>query len=161
MAEFTPVTKGSVNVKEDLRLAASDRKLSSEEVDFDLLSYETYYKRGSDKEWRVMPSGGVYAQITQEDLYSDEYSLSQEYQIKIRPSVPIMYLDLRFSVGISKAKGILTAIIDPVSTIPLKKGVQEWIKTAINKKKLRLGYLIGTDDEQLDKEILRLLARIQ
>jgi hypothetical protein len=103
----------------------------------------------------------VYAQITQEDLYSEEYLLSQEYQIKIRPSVPILYLDLRFSVGISKAKGILTAIIDPTSAIPLKKGVQEWIKTVINKKKLRLGYLIGTDDEQLDKDILRLLARIQ
>ncbi|MDP3023335.1 MAG: FapA family protein [Sulfuricurvum sp.] len=161
MAEFTPVTKGSTNVKEDLRLAAGDRKLSLDEVDFDLLSYETYYKRGSDQEWRVVPSGDVYAQITQEDLYSEEYLLSQEYQIKIRPSVPILYLDLRFSVGISKAKGILTAIIDPTSAIPLKKGVQEWIKTVINKKKLRLGYLIGTDDEQLDKDILRLLARIQ
>jgi hypothetical protein len=161
MAEFTPVTKGTTNVKEDLRLAASDRKLTLDEVDFDLLSYETYYKRGSDKEWQVISSGDVYAQITQEDLYSDEYVLSQEYQIKIRPSTPIMYLDLRFSVGISNAKGILTAIIDPSSSIPLKKGVQEWIKTVINKKKLRLGYLIGTDDEQLDKEILRLLAKIQ
>lgn len=161
MAEFTPVTKASTNLKEDLRLAASDRKLSAEEVDFDLLSYETYCKRVTDKDWQVMPSGDVYAQITQEELYSDEYLLTQEYQIKIRPSVPILYLDLRFSVGISNAKGILTAIIDPTSTIPLKKGVQEWIKTAINKKKLRLGYLIGTDDEQLDKEILRLLARIQ
>lgn len=161
MAEFTSVTKASINIKEDLRLAASDRKLSSEEVDFDLLSYETYYKRVSDKEWQVMPSGDIYPQIPPQELYCEEYLLSQEYQIRIRPSVPILYLDLRFSVGISKAKGVVTAIIDPSSTIPLKKGVQEWIKTVINKKKLRLGYLIGTDDEQLDKEILRLLARIQ
>lgn len=161
MAEFSPVTKASVNVKEDLCFAASDRKLSAEDIDFDLLSYETYYKKLSDEEWHVFPSGDVYAQITQENLYSDEYLLSQEYQITIRPSVPLLYLDLRFTVGISKAKGIVTAIIDPSSIIPLKKGVQEWIKTLINKKKLRLGYLIGTDDEQLDKEILRLLARIQ
>lgn len=161
MAEFSPVTKASVNVKEDLRFAASDRKLSAADVDFDLLSYETYYKKVSDKEWHVLPSGDVYAQITQEELYNEQYLLSQEYQITIRPSVPLLYLDLRFSVGISKAKGIVTAIIDPSSVIPLKKGVQEWIKTVINKKKLRLGYLIGTDDEQLDKEILRLLAKIQ
>lgn len=161
MATFTPVTKASVDVKEDLRLAASDRKLKAEEVDFDLLSYETYYKRASDKEWQVMPEGDVYTHISEEDVYSDEYLLRQEYQIVIRPSVPILYLDLHFTVGISKAKGILTAIIDPSSIIPLKKGVQEWIKTVINKKKLRLGYMIGTDDEQLDKEILRLLSRIQ
>lgn len=161
MAEFSPVTKASANVKEDLLFAASDRKLRPEDVDFDLLSYETYYKTISDKEWHVLPSGDVYAQVTQEELYSEQYLLSQEYQITIRPSVPLLYLDLRFSVGISKAKGIVTAIIDPSSVIPLKKGVQEWIKTVINKKKLRLGYLIGTDDEQLDREILRLLARIQ
>lgn len=161
MSEFTPVTKASTNIKEDLRLAASDRKLSIEAVDFDLLSYETYYKRVADSEWHLLPSGDVYAQISEEDRYSDEYLLSQEYKITIRPAVPILYLDLRFSVGISKAKGVLTAIIDPSSVIPLKKGVQEWIKTVINKKKLRLGYLIGTDDEQLDKEILRLLAKIQ
>ena len=161
MSEFTPVTKASTSVKEDLRLAASDRKIRTDEVDFDLLSHETYYKRLTDKEWLVVPNGNVFAQFTQEDLYSSEFLITQEYQIKIRPSVPIRYLDLRFSVAMNKSKGIVTAVIDPTSSIPLKKGVQEWIKTVIDKKKLRLGYLIGTQDEALDKEILRLLSMIQ
>lgn len=161
MAQFTPVTKASTNVRDDLRFAASDRKIGLDEVDFDLLSYETYYKKLTDKEWHPMPEGDVFAQLTQEELYCDEFLLSQEYQITIRPAVPILYLDLRFSVAMNKTKGIVTAVVDPSSTIPLKKGVQEWIKTVINKKKLRLGYLIGTDDTQLDKEILRLLATIQ
>lgn len=161
MAEFTPVTKASTNVKDDLRFAASDRKISTDEVDFDLLSYETYYKKLTDKEWHILPGSNVFAQLTQEELYSSDFLITQEYQIRIRPSVPIRHLDLRFSVAMNKTRGIVTAIIDPSSIIPLKKGVQEWIKTVINKKKLRLGYLIGTADDQLDKEILRLLATIQ
>jgi len=161
MAEFTAVTKTSNNVKEDLRLAASDRKLNPDEVDFDLLSYVTYSKKIGDKEWHPMSGENPFTSITEEELYSGEFLLSQEYQIKIRPFVPHQHLDLRFSVGVSKAKGILTAMIDPTSIIPLKKGVQEWIKEAINRKKLRLGFMIGIGDENLDKEILRLLATIQ
>ena len=161
MAEFTPVTKASSNIKEDLRFAASDRKISTDEVDFDLLSYETYYKKLTDKDWHIIPSGNIFAQFTQEELYSSEFLITQEYQIKIRPSVAVRHLDLRFSLAMNKTKGIVTAAIDPLSIIPLKKGVQEWIKTVINKKKLRLGYLIGTEDEALDKEILRLLSAIQ
>lgn len=161
MAEFTPVTKASASVKEDLRFAASDRKITLDEVDFDLLSYETYCKKSTDKEGHVVPSGNVFAQFTQEELYSSEVLLSQEYQIKIRSSSPIGHLDLRYSLAMNKTRGIVTAVIDPESIIPLKKGVQEWIKTEINKKKLRLGYLIGTEDEALDKEILRLLSTIQ
>lgn len=161
MADFTPITKASINIKEDLRLAASDRKLKIEDVDFDLISYETYFKKGDDKEWHPMPDGKVFAHIPQEELYANDYFLRQEYHIIIRPSIPIRYLDLRFSVGISKAKGVVSAIIDPASTIPLKKGVQEWIKSAIDKRKLRLGYLIGTADDQLEKEIVRLLVTLQ
>jgi len=161
MAEFTPVTKASTNVKEDLRFAASDRKIGADEVDFDLISYETYYKKLTDKEWHLISNGNIYAQFTQEELYSSEFFITQEYQIKIRPSVGVKHLDLRITLAMNKTKGTVTAVIDPSSVIPLKKGVQEWIKTEINKKKLRLGYLIGTEDEVLDKEILRFLSTIQ
>ena len=161
MADFTPVTKASTNIKEDLRLAASDRKIRADEIDFDLLSYETYYKRFDDTEWHPMNGSNLLAQITAEEIHSSEFLLSQEYQIRIRPFVPHQYLDLRFSVAMSKAKGIVTALIDPASTIPLKKGVQEWIKEAIDHKKLRLGFMIGMADEELRDEIIRLLAKIQ
>ncbi|MFA6188689.1 MAG: hypothetical protein WC680_05365 [Sulfuricurvum sp.] len=161
MANFTPVTKASTNIKEDLRIAANDRKIRADEVDFDLLSYETYYKRFDDKEWHPMNGADLLAQITKEEIYSSEFLLSQEYQIRIRPFVPHPYLDLRFSVAMSKTKGTVTALIDPASIIPLKKGVQEWIKEAIDHKKLRLGFMIGMADEELKDEIIRLLSTIQ
>ncbi len=161
MADFTPVIKASTNVKDDLRLAASDRKIALDEVDFDLLSYETYYKKLEDKEWHPMDGENILSQMTQEEIYSSDFLLSQEYQINIRPFVPHQYMHLHFSVAMSKAKGLVTAIIDPLSIIPLKKGVKEWIKDSINRKKLRLGFIIGMADEELDNEINKLLATIQ
>ena len=85
MVQFTPVTKASASVKEDLRKAASDRKISVDELDFDLLSYETYYKRLPDQDWHPMHGVNLLTQITQEELYSSDFLLKQEYQIKIRP----------------------------------------------------------------------------
>lgn len=161
MAVFPSVTKTSTNVKDDLRLAAKFYKADPHDIDFDLLSYETYCKRGNDADWSPLREDNLLAQITQEELYSSEFLLRQEYQIKIHPFVPHQYLDLRFSVAMSKAKGTVTALIDPASTIPLKKGVQEWIKEAINRKKLRLGLLIGMTDPELDEEIKRFLAILQ
>lgn len=161
MFEFTPVTKASTSVKEDLRFAASDRKLSIEQIDFDLLSYETYYKRLEDQEWHIMSGDNLLSQITEEELYSSDFLLSQEYQITIRSFIPHPYLDLHFSVAMSKRQGLVTAIIDPSSIIPLKKGVSGWIKEAINKKMLRLGFMIGMADEELDLQINRLLITLQ
>lgn len=161
MSEFTPVTKASTSIKDDLHLAASDRKLPVEQVDFDLLSYETHYKKREDQEWHPIGGDNILTQISQEELYSRDFLLSQEYQITIRSFVPHPYLDLHFSVAMSKSKGLVTAIIDPSSIIPLKKGVKEWIKEAINKKKLRLGFLIGMADEELDVQINRLLITLQ
>lgn len=158
---FTPITKVSMNVKNDLRLAASDRKIGVDEIDFDLLSYETYCKRLPEEEWHQMDGNDLLAQISEEELHCSDFLLSQQYKITLRPVIPPTYFDLRFSISMSKTRGLVSAVIDPASLIPLKKGVKEWIKEAINKKMLRLGFLIGMADEQLDVDINRLLAFLQ
>ncbi len=161
MADFTPIIKISTNIKEDLLLCAQSNKIDAHEVDFDLLSYETFYQKAEDNGWHPMEGKNLLKQITQEELYDSSFLLRQEYQIRIRPFTPHQFLDLRFSIAMNKSKGIVTALIDPASTIPLKKGVQEWIKEVIDHRKLRLGFLIATADEELDDAILRLLARLQ
>ena len=158
---FTPVTKVSMNIKNDLRLTASDRKISVDSIDFDLLSYETFYKRLPDHEWHPLYGNNLLTQITQEELYSSDFLLSQEYKIIIRPLRPSPYLDLRFSISMSKARGLVTAVVSSASTIPLKKGVKEWIKESIYKKMLRHGFMIGIADEELDVDINRMLSFLQ
>lgn len=161
MSDFVPTTLISENVAQDLKKAALAQRIAVEKLDFDLLSYETYFKGTSDEEWQQLTEENLLLQTTELEIRSPHFFLRQEYQIHIREAKPHPYLDLRFSVATDKTKSKVIAVIDPASKIPLKKGVQEWIKDAIIRKMLRHGLLIGIYDQELDREITRLLIKIQ
>lgn len=158
---FTPIIHTSTNVMSDLLQIAADRGVSSEEIDFDLLSYETYFKGTVDEEWQYLEGSDLLNHTTESEIRSNIFLLRQEYQVRFRPSKPHPYLDLHFSIATDKYKTKAVGVIDPSSVIPLKKGVQEWIKEAIYHKQLQHGLLIGLYDQNLDREINRLLLKIQ
>jgi ethanolamine utilization protein EutQ (cupin superfamily) len=158
---FTPIIKTSTNVMEDLALAASSRGIPVESVDFDLLSYETLYKGSEDDEWQPMESCNLLEYTTENEIRTSSFLLRQEYKIRIREAQPYPHLDLRFTIATDKYKSKVVIVIDPQSTIALKKGIQEWIKEALVRKLLRHGLLIGLYDQTLDREINRLLLKIQ
>jgi hypothetical protein len=145
----------------DLLNVANNQGISADGFDFDLLSYETYFKGTVDEDWQRLIGNNLLENTTEIEIRSSAFLLRQEYQIRIREYKPHPYLDLRFSVATDKYKSKAVAIIDPKSTIPLKKGVQEWIKEAILKRILRHGLMTGIFDANLDQEINRLLIKIQ
>lgn len=145
----------------DLLGAANDLGISADAVDFDLLSYETYFKGTVDEEWQRLDNDDLLAHTSENDIRSPYFLLRQEYQIRIRPFKPHPYLDLRFSIAADKYKSKVVAIIDPGSVIPLKQGVQGWLNEAIRKKQLRHGLLIGIGESDLERSINRFLLTIQ
>ncbi|MDP2851139.1 MAG: hypothetical protein Q8O20_08700 [Sulfuricurvum sp.] len=161
MSTFIPITLISSNVTEDLKKVARDHRIAVEKLDFDLLSYETYFKETMDEEWQLLRASNLLSQTTEVELRSPHFQIRQEYQIHIRLLKPHPYLDLHFSIATDKTKSKAIAIIQPTSKIPLKKGVQEWLKEAIVRKQLRHGLLIGLYDLDLDREINRLIIKIQ
>lgn len=158
---FTPIIKTSNDVNNDLLNVANSRGISADSLDFDLLSYNTYFKGTVDDEWQSLKNQNILSVTTETEIRSDIFLLTQEYEIRIREFRPHPYMDLRLSIASDKYKSKVVAIIDPSSTIPLKKGVQEWMKETIIKKQLRHGLMIGLYDEQFDKEINRFLLKLQ
>lgn len=158
---FTPIIQLSTNVMSDLQEIANSRRIPLDDLDFDLLSYTTHYKGTIDEEWQSLDGDDLLAKTTESEIRSAIFLIRQEYQLRFRPFKPHPYLDLRFSIASDKYKTKVVAIIDPTSTIPLKKGIQEWIKNTIINKQLRHGLLIGLYDQNLDKEINRFLLKIQ
>lgn len=161
MASFIPFIITSTDVTGDLLKAAADQKVAADEIDFDLLSYETYYKGVVDEEWQLLQGNDLYSITTEIEIRSDIFLLRQEYHIRIRPFQPHPFLDLRLAIATDKTKSKVVSIIDPTSVIPLKKGVQEWIKEALIRKQLRHGLMIGIWATDLDREINRLLVKTQ
>lgn len=161
MPTFVPVTLVSTNVTQDLKKAALEQRVPVELLDFDIFSYETYFKETTDEEWQRLRENNLLSQTTEIEVRSPHFMLRQEYQIHIRLEKPHPYLKLNFSIATDKTKSKVIAIIDPSSKIPLKKGIQEWIKEAITRKMLRHGLLIGLYDHDLDREINRLIIKLQ
>ncbi|MFZ2891332.1 MAG: flagellar assembly protein A [Sulfuricurvum sp.] len=145
----------------DLQEIAKTRGINIENIDFDLLSFQTYFKGAIDEEWQNLRHCNLLEQTTESEIRSNIFLLRQEYQIRFREYAPHPYLDLHFTIATDKYKSKAVAVLDSSSIIPLKKGIQEWIKEAIQHKLLRHGLLIGLYDQNLDREINRLLLKIQ
>ncbi len=161
MSTFLPITVVTANVPQELKMTAIGQKIPVEKLDFDLLSFTTYFKESMDEEWQVLREENILNQTTEAEIRSPHFFIRQEYEIAIRLSKPHPYLDLLFTIATDKTKTKTIAIIEPASKIPLKKGVHDWVKEAIRKKQLRNGFMIGIYDLDLEREINRLIIKLQ
>jgi hypothetical protein len=149
------------NVLDELKKIAQQESLPLEAIDFDLLSYQTQYKGIVDEDWKALEGDDLKGVATEVEIRSKIFLLRQEYYIKIHPVRQNPHFNLRFTMASDKYKSKLVAIVDPSSSLPLKKGIQEYLKETIYHKKLRNGYMVGITDGNLEKEIHAMLLKIQ
>ncbi|MDP2078021.1 MAG: hypothetical protein Q8J85_08220, partial [Sulfuricurvum sp.] len=149
------------NIQNELKKIAQQEHLPLEAISFDLLSYQTQYKGIVDEDWKALEGDKLEDVTTEVEIRSKIFLVRQEYYIKVYPATQHPYFDLRFSIAFNKYRTKIVAVIDPASKIPLKKGIQEYLKETIYRKKLRNGYLVGITDQTLDQEIKSLLLKIQ
>lgn len=148
-------------VLDELKKIARQWNLPVEAIDFDVLSYETHYRGAIDEDWHTLDGNSLSEITTEVEIRSPLLLIRQEYELIVRPLVPNPHFDLHFTMASDKYKSKLVAIIDPSSKIPLKKGLQEYLKEIIDRKKLRSGCMIGITDGSLEKEINAMLLKIQ
>ena len=149
------------SVSTALTQAAQAWGIPVEKIGFDLLSYQTYYRGTVDEEWRTLEVSRLEDVTTEVEIRSSPFEVRQEYQIIIHPLQPHPYFDLHLSLASDKNKTKAIVIIDPSSLLPLKKGIQDYIKEEIRSKKLQAGLLIGITDSDFDVQINQLLLKIQ
>jgi hypothetical protein len=156
------VIKSSTNVSVDVQFTAMQHKLPPEKIDFDLLGITTYYKKAEYDDWAELEGNDLLKVATETELRSMLFHLRQEYQIRLHLAKPAhQKFNLIFSIAADKTRSKVVALIDPASLIPMKKGVQKWIRDAIYNKKLRAGFFVGICDGDLVKEINKMLLKIQ
>lgn len=149
------------SVSSALTQAAKESGLPIEKIGFDLLSYQTYYRGTVDEDWRTLEASRLEDVTTEVEIRASPFEVRQEYDLILHDIQPHPHFDLRLSLASDKHKVKAIAIIDPTSVIPLKKGIQAYIKQEILFKKLRAGLLIGITDSELDTQINQLLLKIQ
>ena len=149
------------NIPSELKKIAQQESLPLDAIDFNLLSYQTQYKGIVDEEWKAIESDNLKEVATEIEIRSKIFLLRQEHFIEVYPTTQHPHFDLRFNLAFNKYRTKIVAIINPDSKIPLKKGIQEYLKETIDRKKLRSGCMIGITDGNLKKEINAMLLKIQ
>ncbi len=151
----------TIDLYNDLLGIAREWGIPYESIDFDLLSYKTFYKGMIDDAWRLLDAQNLDEITTEKEIRSATLHIRQEYELIVHPIEKIPDFDLRFSIATDKLKTKAIAIIDPSSLIPPTPNAAKLIKDAIIRKKLRTGFLIGITDGNLDEEIIKLLEKIE
>lgn len=153
----TRVTASSL--EEALEHIDTDKTVGT--IDFELLSYQTFYRGTVDEEWFLLQESRLENVTTEIEIRSKSFEVRQEYQFLLHATSPHPHFNLVASLAFDKHKSKAIIIIDPSSTIPLKKGIQEYLKREIWNHKLRHGLLIGITDNNLEEQINKMLLKIQ
>jgi len=161
MAHFTPFIKASTNITQTLNQAAQDRKIKKSEVDFDLLEVETLTQLGESKEFTSIKEA-LEKTYDKSMLLNESLFVRQEYQIRIRPyEVDKKLGDVKLEVGSNKAKSKVVATFKKGSVFPCDINLAKLLKREINRKKLRLGLLIGHFEAGLNATLIKLAKAVK
>lgn len=153
---FTPITKISLNITSSIIETAKDRKIKPEDVDFDLLGIQTLIQSDKYKEWTIIeePLEKIF---DDNSLRSYDLQIRQEYKINLRPYVPNKFFEhIHIEIVSNKTKSKFVATFKQGTLFPCDANLAKLLKKEINRRKLRLGLLIGHFEEGLNSILIKL-----
>ncbi|QOY52716.1 hypothetical protein [Candidatus Sulfurimonas baltica] len=156
MLIFTPVTKISFNIINTINEVAKDRNIKQNDVDFDLLGVQTLIQSVKHKDWTIIeePLEKIF---DEETLRSNSLFVKQEYKIKLRPYMQNKFFEnIKIEIALNKAKSKVVATFKKGSIFPCDDNLAKLLKKEINRRKLRLGLLIGHFEGTLNSVLIKL-----
>ena len=160
MASFSSFTKTSTNVTQTLNEAASERNIEKEEVDFDLLKTQTLIQSENYKEWTIVEQPLEKA-FDEKTIKSPFLLVKQDYEIRVRPFSKDILEKVKIEIAFNKAKSKVIAAFKKGSVFPCDDNLAKLLKRELNKRKLRLGFLIGHFEGDLNATLIKLAKAVK
>ena len=162
-----PTVVRTQNVAKEIQNVARSYEISTDKLDFNLLEVMTYTRMNDDSketEWESVEEQALYELDDKTALLNPYFQIKQTYEIEIFSPTPGMHAfcpDLKLAVGANASKCKVYLSISAGSKIVYKEGMDEALKTIINKKKIRAGILIGIFDEMLKGVVSKISAEVR
>jgi len=151
MELFKPVTKISVDVSVDVTNTANKYALENHKVDFELISFTTFYQYNNEKK-QILEEN-----FSDEQLLDPGLKFTQEYEIRLYPNKKDTEFKVLSTLATNKNKTKVYLLIDPKSVILVNNSSVKKMIDYILKKKLRLGFLINIFEPDLEYEVKKFL----
>lgn len=153
MQEQPPKQKGvrvtTSSVAQTIEHFCKEKNIPLQKIDFDLLGFKTEISSSTTDE---KPKTATYP-INEEEWLDKTLSFRQSYDIFLRFATPSPDFQVQLGFGGNKYLTSVIAFIKPTSILANLENIEEKLETELNKKKLRLGMMIGIYDENMKKSI--------
>ncbi len=162
-----PTVVRTQNVAKEIQNIARSYEISTDKLDFNLLETQTYTRLNDgskETEWEFVDDQELYELDDKTALLNPLFQIKQTYEIEIFSPSKEMHAfcpDLKLAVGANASKCKVYLSISAGSKIVYKEGLDEALKTIINKKKIRAGILIGIFDEMLKGVVSKISAEVR
>lgn len=163
--EFNSIILETENVPREIRSIAAANKLASHELDFKILKTKTLYSIEKEEGW-VEADETQLRQFKDKDfILSPDLKVKQSFKVDIFKKAPQDDKEYEKLPNIVMgANKLMTKVI-----VSIKKDIEvkyfskleERILEEINKKKIRSGIVVGIRDENMKKEVKKLVSGIR
>ncbi len=159
--QFTSTIIKTDNISKTLTEIAKRYNLSVSNLDFDILSYETYVKLSKDEDFVIADEHVLNLLKDEKLLLNPDVEINQSYEIKIRKFQFVDDFELvgKFKFNKHITKSVYS--ISPSSLLFYSDTLEFQIKEELNKKKAKSGLLIDLFDEKMLSDIQELVAKIR
>jgi Skp family chaperone for outer membrane proteins len=154
---FAPFHKKCRNISAEIARVIKSSGVPQQAVDFDILSYNTYIKKGADQKWKLIPLDNYDDIFVDKYLLNEQILITQEYNVAIHPTEKESDLKLNFGIASNESKSLLIATMKEGTIIPNREDIATDIFDAIQKKKNRMKFFIGICEDQLKNNIATFL----
>ncbi|WP_456479850.1 flagellar assembly protein A [Nautilia sp.] len=158
--DVLPLVIRTENVNEALLRISADNNIPLSSLDFEILDFRTFIKTGNS-EFVELDERGKELIHMEDFLINDANEIKQVYDIEVKKMEYTDDLELIGEIKINKFFTKAEYILKPESLIVYKPGLEKKIKNELNKKKIRNSMLIKIFDEQMNKDIEKIVAKIR
>ena len=161
---FSPFVVRTQNIAKELVSAAGNYGLKASELDFNLLSVQTFLGTKGSKDEPEEVFGEELEKLEDESILADpNMEITQSYEVEIikANSVDNPFAHLALSIGANPSMTRLFASIKPGSVLTYYDGVEADLRNFINKRKLRANMLINIWEKNFTEEIAKFIAKVR
>ncbi|NOQ32463.1 MAG: DUF342 domain-containing protein [Helicobacteraceae bacterium] len=161
-----PILVHTRNVAKDLLKISSDHDIAVDNLDFHLLDTKTYTRTAEEKkansEWTELMGEDIAYYNEESAILIRDIFLYQEYDVEVFDKVEsTIFDDFNCSIGANSDVTSVYLSIQKGSKLSYCKNLSDELYLLIQKKKLRANIMLELFENELDKNIEQLVARVR
>ncbi len=158
---FNKTTIATSDISKDLEKIASKSQISVKELDFKILFYKTFYKKNTDTSYQELSEDKRREFFKLENLLAADLKIKQKIKIEVFQKNNSSKFPIKMSISGNKSMTQIIATMKKQDNIQYFDGLEGEIIAELNRRKAKIGLLLGVRDKCLYEDVEKLISVIK